>query len=1697
MSEPGKLESLQALHAELVPACEHHFENVQFLEQSLLAHADAFKRLLDKPARDSKNRATVQTGKITVDDEEYSLNQDFVDNTLKVADELELDEIETAKLLLEAQAARELLDRSLFERGIIRFHQQRKYLLDCVRLCIQLANDDELEDGFQDFFGAFVTETIYGAAVPGGQAPREEEKIVPRCMAAMQDIKVWLQRIAEKVATTNLMYQTQPAIPPEFQEAIEFSRVSLVQQHELLAVILCSAIEKHQASVKDFRAFFQLLKRIDRYDHLLVHLFPAVGAFISIFGSTEGVGDLRQARELNTLICKQSDDDYWLLAYLGATVRAWWIAEYSGWYLDDPIGSPVQGVDLDEEDMERSKQFLESLKEGSFDFMLSVAADCNAPDWQDPARSGMRQWLQRKAPPLASDPVPFSDFFQRSLMVQLEVFIDAFISNLPDVLRKLRVEEDEQRQLSHTHEQDLDLEKFLVIIAYSYEGRPDAADAFWSDPDSNLAGFLHWASRRASTPLVSAFCEMLQAISDNEQCATAAHEFLLDEGHHSSGKMRRTQSLTWGQIFKELVFFTNKIRERPSPAQSNVYRGGKALNEHAETEPESAMMLECYLRLITKLSARSETARQMLLRDPNFNLVEVLYQLASSTIPPRLRAWVFYALQALLSRKTQEEGYIMWRCADSWMTEGYAVQSSPHRGTGHVPNQNPTSHMEAIFQEIGEGFDEPNAFIRLLIALVSPIDAGEQLNDSLPFPEDLGSSVRMPGIELYVDYALGHVFGYRSKDLQDVHQLRTLRLSSLEFALTCLSTFNEDLIVIGNESNIAIDTAISTTDLATYVRLHPFGRVMEWMFNDKVMEALFSTIHQDPAEVGNAAPDSALILGILRGVEVITRVLELQSTYLDLVRPIIKLQGGQQRQTVANAAYASFEDGLMNHLDLVVDLGRFCGIGYPSLTLACLKLLEKISMSSKIISAWNPESGRHGHRNKAIVALESDGEAEAMAQSLSVELTATIDFARGADTPNYMVKVYILDFLCECLKASPDQPSIAHLLLGFRCGINALVVEPQGAFDLQDSLFHHLLSVVLEVPYWENEGDGILGWLVELKSKVLRILQVLWNSPLSSALVMGELRSLKFPFHLLLREVPIQPHLRWDGQESGIPEFLLTDSSTAYLGFLSMRAIAFEYIGMELCSVSQSQMPTLKRELLSALLAGQIKGDENEPISAPNAFDLYDFMVTDGQWDIPPPEFKYLKDLDLRACVEESDSIVVYDIARVREVLLLKHNESRNAGQLVSETDLEAMEREEALLLEYLLYSNRAKTIATCRRKVLRAWTKLVLVMVETNDFKGTDKTSFLQQALQTILPSLDSLTTDGQPEAFELAKLANVLLFKTDFSLEGGPADLDNGSLTKGTPISDKLFQLFQICLNAIGRWAGDTELRSVYYSICYRYLTGVVNRGQGFVPDRQKAIKAIKGYGEKLLNIICDDAYGSDTGCQTAAMVLLGGLVNLERNEADTNVVETLNRLNFIGILVDSLKTLLQESLEVISKGNTPAEHYTNAKLSLLLQLCQSRPGAKYVLHSNLFRAVELSRLFAADPELEINPADTAALEKHYGLLVRVARVIAAAVLGRGNHGVPQGRRFLTQHRLLVVHTLKRSAGIGTVGNHGATGGGSMARPIAVGKAGETQLELEDRIEELSDAFMALIAAAGFVEFELEQTPAERPRETPALFH
>lgn len=82
---------------------------------------------------------------------------------------------------------------------------------------------------------------------------------------------------------------------------------------------------------------------------IIVHYVPAIGAYMSVFASSEGGYDLRQGREINRKIFPPADDSTWPLPFLHATVRAWWLAEYSGWYLDDPPESAIPpGTDLDE-----------------------------------------------------------------------------------------------------------------------------------------------------------------------------------------------------------------------------------------------------------------------------------------------------------------------------------------------------------------------------------------------------------------------------------------------------------------------------------------------------------------------------------------------------------------------------------------------------------------------------------------------------------------------------------------------------------------------------------------------------------------------------------------------------------------------------------------------------------------------------------------------------------------------------------------------------------------------------------------------------------------------------------------------------------------------------------------------------------------------------------------------------------------------------------------------------------------------------------------------------------------------------------------------------------------------------------------------------------------------------------------------------
>ena len=82
---------------------------------------------------------------------------------------------------------------------------------------------------------------------------------------------------------------------------------------------------------------------------------------------------------------------------------------------------------------------------------------------------------------------------------------------------------------------------------------------------------------------------------------------------------------------------------------------------------------------------------------------------------------------------------------------------------------------------------------------------------------------------------------------------------------------------------------------------------------------------------------------------------------------------------------------------------------------------------------------------------------------------------------------------------------------------------------------------------------------------------------------------------------------------------------------------------------------------------------------------------------------------------------------------------------------------------------------------------------------------------------------------------------------------------------------------------------------NICNRYLTGVVENP--VTPVRRRySIKTVKGTGEKLKDIIFDDAHGGSGTCQVSALLLLDPLVALTRAEKSNYIIDSLMRTNFL---------------------------------------------------------------------------------------------------------------------------------------------------------------------------------------------------------
>lgn len=1625
METDDPLQRLRILQRDLTAFAESRLPNVARLSAELDASIEDLKKLLEKKKKNQASRkeldpnTTPKPETVRIQDADYKVNEDFRQAALLVADELDLDELEAAKLCIDASPVdMSQVDTTLPYRAVLRYHDHRQALLECLRLVLQQRDNlDDLEESNRPYFIERVDALVKGA--DGGASG-----FWNKCIAGLGEVEGALKKVEDHRQT---MLMTGADLQGDQAEAMEAQRLLLTRQHELLAGIMTILLRLDVVGEVDFRALMSKAASLEAPLDITIHYLPIIIGASSLFGERTIASST--AHNLHKLFAAGPAQQQWKQPNLKAATIVCWLAEYNSRFAD-PHADPMLAVaDRQKAEQERSDLFMQAVRDKAFHLLLAACKFAKPEVWHDPAKLGLVGFLLAESQTVSADAPPASDEFATLLAAELQGFTKSFVGNQPDVVRRLKSEEDDQRRLkfslppSEPSRYEPDLERFIVIMSYAFQDDPDAAQDFWSDRESNLYGFLRWVSQRLPTPRVAAFCELLRSIASDPKSANQAHRFLLEDTAMVSGKLRKTYSVSWAQIFAELDTYASSLRDRPAAPQAAGQDASAVGIDYVEGV-ETGIMLEAYLRLASHICRVSPDARNWLLREQSFHLGDNMFSLAASGIEGRIQASCFNMLSAMLTDKSTEVNDGMWVMLDDRIAGGGPAGSSVPRP--QMAGRPPIAERHYL-QRYNDRPETATAFVALLNALVTPSVAQADLTlDTLPFPENLGAATRHAGIDAYVDFAIGIVFGLsynHARAGSDTTEIDVLRYTCLEFVFQCLSSFNEDLMLLANVSNIAVDSAIRTSSLATYARLHPFARVMEWLFNNNVTAMLFVTTQQNGDMLNGLDANSPPVQATLKGVQVMNLAMKLQATYFDIVRPVIKTQSTSRARVVANPALASFDEVILSQLSAVVDIAGFTASRHADLSLEALSLLQKLSGSRKLSETADLGSGRVRVGNRLIGVLAEVSDAIAMELAPDFQIFE-FDIETG-EVPLKLVKAKAtLGMLNSSLDASVSRPTVAHVLLGLHCNERTLEVAPHSAFAFGKSLFHAIVACAAQAPIALAPSN--LSWLLGVKRGCLDVVLKLALSPLTSRLVREELRVMEFLAALSKNQVTAMASPLWDARSLADPEALLDSSALAIRDFLRVRELFFQYAGLELRAATEERAFSVQERTVSTL-RGMINspGGEQEPTLS--IIELFDFLdiETAPALDVSG---KYLAELDMSVCTKDDREIgTAYDLKTAEGLFVLRKRELEINGSIKDASEGQQLDDEIRATLASLLSKNNWHSIRIARIAALEGWTDLLSLMVTSGGLEQVDVAALALQGLQAILPRFEKSLSHSLDSAALLAKLT-LGLVPAAITAFGRPMQQNANAA------HEKLTSAFRVCLKTITDSGTGLALRDVCYRICCAVINSmplkVVNGKPSPSPHAKQLLQLVHITGDRLLAVVTEDAFSGRGSTRVSAVLFLDALMALfQAGRVNAAMLRAVSKLNFVPVLIDTSIGSVASSFQGESGELITTLAYFHTALALLLRICRTADGTQLVLNSGFFAAISDSRLFSTDPDIGLDIDNPVALKEFYKLLSAVLRVITAIVVARGPSNaamLQQAKSFLQQNRFSMQAVFKRTSAV-----------------------------------------------------------------------
>lgn len=1556
---------------------------------------------------------------------------------------MNIDELVAAELLHTSseESIRQGLD--FVPSAIASFYVRRQYILGILSYILNEATKvNDALNGNEYILVQQILKMILGEK-------RQGSKFVETVFGSFKIIQQCLDDVAEREKRSLLLGNT---ITPEFIQLMKLRRDFLYQEHEYLGEILFGLVKCDTITEKQFISLTEQFISMETKNPLIIHLLPALIGYTSLIDPNFTI--LPEVRHSTTIINnirkrvtswlpnvdnddKAQDPKEQDKSALKSVISLLILTFYNGVCKSDSATN--SSIDYSQDILIPAKIAVDC---GALEALMSFAAESSSIKDTTPFYD-FRGLLQTRVsyfePPSGSNTkLNLSDHFLDHIATVFSSFSDAFISNFADLLMEMHLTE-EDFILSNSEENlelseialSANLERFFMIVKYIYANRPQLSSRFFSDPESDSYGFLIWASQSQTPPLVNAtFSEMLAALACNSDNSLAVHSLLKDDGL-SKGKKNR---FSWSYIFNAFQYYIDQLS---TPNQKNAFgldqRGPldsttnslslvhniNAYNSTpqmpGELEEEAVYIIAGYLSLIKEVALHSDEAKIDLYDDEDLKVMGSLFSFIAFQTP--LIGAVLQVIKSFANTDLIQIRRQIWIALDLWV---FNTKFADSDGNYTLTPLSPKEQFKSVLRSLPDTL----GFIELLQTLMETIKSNTSDNEAqplqLPFPYQLGSNYRRPSIWPYVEFIITEVF-YGSATLEfSFYQRLSIQLPCLKFIKSCLEWFDPTLIQYSSAAGITLDAIIEEKSFANYVREHPCVPAINFLSDNKIYEILFD-IASTGIDVLTEANSKDLSECVYSTLSIISDILSRENTFNDIFIPLLKnnnpnsnvvdhsknqslslslsdmkssesSNNGDNYSYFTNLGYhglRSFEDAILFNLPIISHIFLYVALQDTRIVNTCLSIVQTFSKAPQFVSIKRHDSDKLIRRNRLLTSLETVDE------SIRIKLAFIEQLERSMADPEvdnpeelFQIKLKLLQYIVNNLSSSSTAP-ISLFLLGFTLQDGTVSLgKEQGEILSPVSLFKSILNVIDSSLSIISDGYSIDNDASQLLSLCTEIILLLCRNPLSSNVVLDHLREFGFFLTFLDREVSVDMSTNWNGSKftPKNDKFILSDSMKSMISFFQQRSYLLKYFSMELHTSSDKGSLLLTSKYIDSLAS--LKNN----LRAPRVLAFLDCLEFIARENAILPKLTYLNTIDFEYVLrriesgeEEVDNILdtVIDF-RIRELMLT------NAISKGSD-DEKALQGEtiqvKTIIKRYLVQKKFNAVQLDC----LHSWVQLVLIIVSDGTMKPHERSNFILETFQLTVPKLIDYPGIDPAYAEELASLC-VSLFDLYQHDQEAVMKEAKGTLLKVS--YDRLHPLFRASLAAILTPLASPQLRSDLYTLCNKYLKWLLFRGETNTNEAAKqVIPFIRSSGDKLLDVICNDAISGEGSTRIMSLLFLETLSRLSQQAGTNFILDGLLRYNLLLLLVRSIKrtdeaiySCVDSSVHNLSSSSIthPMSLTSTNKLSLddilyevtafksivylLIRIAQTKVGATQIIQCDFFKILNSLFFISIDPDLGI---------------------------------------------------------------------------------------------------------------------------------